>query len=178
MQIELVSKGRLYKEGNYQKIEIEYIRDGKTQKKKLVAIGDTKEVVRKLVQDFNEGDLIEVKMVKSDDDKYWNWVDLTPVEAGAGKKTSTQVKSGTWETPEERAKKQVYIVRQSSVANALEFHKNNAKLTIEEVLKTAKTIEDFVFGDFADDIAEEKPASTKKSTAKDADNDFEDDIPF
>jgi hypothetical protein len=175
MQIELTSKGKLYKDGKWQKIDIEYIRDGKSQKKTLVAIADTKEVVRKLVQDFNEGDNIEVKLVQSEDGKYWNWVDLSPVEAAAAKKTSTQVKGG-WETPEERAKKQVYIVRQSSLANALEFHKNDAKLTIEQLISTADKMVDWVFGEYGDsDPIVEKPA---KSKAADADKVFTDDIPF
>lgn len=176
MLIELTKKGKLYKEGNYQKLEIEYVRDGKKQTKKLVAINDTKEVVRKLVQDFNEGDSIEVTLVKSDDDKYWNWTDVSPVEARAAK-TSTTVGKGTWETPEERAKRQVYIVRQSSIANALEFHKNNAKVTVEDVLKTATRFTDFVFGDFEEELViEEKPAKASAKAAADAD--FQEDIPF
>jgi hypothetical protein len=174
MLIELTHKAALRKDGKWQKLDIEYIRDGKKQKKTLVAIADTKEVVRKLVQDFNEGDNIEVTLKKSDDGEFWNWVDVTAVVGQqAAAKTSTQVRGG-WETPEERAKKQVYIVRQSSIANALELHKNNAKLTVKEVLATAAQFEDYVFGAFED----ADPIVPKKEEKPAVDKDFEDDIPF
>lgn len=177
MQIELTSKGRLYKEGKWQKLDIEYVRDGKKQKRTLVAIGDTKEVVKKLVQDFNEGDQIEVSLKQSEDGQYWNWVDVAPVDEGQAKpKSSVQVKGG-WETPEERARKQVYIIRQSSIANALEFHKNDAKLTVEQALATAKKFEQYVFGSL--ELEEPAPAKAKPASQEKGEEDvFEDDIPF
>jgi len=174
MLIELTKKGKLYKEGQWQKIDIEYVRDGKSQKKTLVAIADSKEVVRKLVQEFNEGDNIEVTLKKSEKGDFWNWTDVAPVVGQqATTKSSTQVKGG-WETPEERARKQVYIVRQSSIANALEFHKNNAKVTHKDILATAAIFEEYVFGAFedADPIAVEKEEKPK------AEPEFVDDIPF
>jgi hypothetical protein len=171
MLIELVSKGNFRKEGNYQKLDVEYIREGKKQKKTLVAINKTKEVVKKIYQEINPGDSIEVELEKSEDGQYWNWVGVTKAEAPAAK-SSYQTKN-TYETPEERARKQVYIVKQSSIANALEFHKNDAKVTVDQVLETADAFVKYVFGE----LEAEKPSSPKPaSTAVDAD--FEDDIPF
>jgi hypothetical protein len=63
------------------------------------------------------------------------------------KAAATPTKS-TYETSEERAAKQVYIVRQSSIANAINFLNvsGSKKHTTEEALVIAKQFEDFVFG--------------------------------
>lgn len=55
----------------------------------------------------------------------------------------------TYETPEERAKKQVYIVRQSSITNAIALKGNKA--SVEEIINVAKQFETFVFGGKFDD---------------------------
>jgi hypothetical protein len=55
---------------------------------------------------------------------------------------------GSWETPEERALKQVYIVRQSSIANAialLAVEGPGITPDVEWVIATAKTFENYVF---------------------------------
>jgi len=54
----------------------------------------------------------------------------------------------TYETPEERAKKQVYIVRQSSIGAAIELLNlmGNKKASVEEVTSIAKQFEQYVFG--------------------------------
>lgn len=73
--------------------------------------------------------------------------------------------TSTYETSEERAKKQVYIIRQSSISAAINLLGTGAKTpaAISLVLDTAKAFEDYVFGvealgkipeldDFPDDI--------------------------
>lgn len=52
----------------------------------------------------------------------------------------------TYETPEERAKKQVYIVRQSSISNAIAFLDGDSDPAIKDVIDTAKQFEAYVFG--------------------------------
>ena len=49
----------------------------------------------------------------------------------------------TYETSEERAKKQIYIVRQSSISSAIALY---PKAKNEQILETAKLFEDYVFG--------------------------------
>jgi hypothetical protein len=69
---------------------------------------------------------------------------------GALASTGNPVRS-TYETPEERARKQVLIVKQSSLKEAREFHSVGAKAppALSEVLATAQKMTDWVF--------EEKP---------------------
>lgn len=64
---------------------------------------------------------------------------------GTPRATSGKVLGSTYETPEERAKKQVVIVRQSSIDNATKFLVAAGKeVTLEAVLDTAKEFEKFV----------------------------------
>lgn len=70
---------------------------------------------------------------------------------------STPTRSSTFETPEERAKKQVYIVRQSSISNAISLLTTGAKVppATSAVIALAKELEAYVF----DSGAVDKPAS-------------------
>lgn len=90
---------------------------------------------------------------------YNQWTNATKGAAPAGGtiNSSAAPRSGTpattapksnYETPEERAKKQVYIVRQSSISSAISALAigSKAKLDIKEVIDYAKQIEEFVFG--------------------------------
>ena len=86
---------------------------------------------------------------------YWQWVGITegedaqPAASQAPSKgtTATASPKSTYETPEERAKKQVYIVRQSSITAAISILKTDKKNpTKEEVVATASFYEAFVFG--------------------------------
>lgn len=55
--------------------------------------------------------------------------------------------SSTFETPTERANKQVYIVKQSSLSSAIALAANNKeKSSPEDIIKTAQQFVDYVFG--------------------------------
>jgi cell division protein FtsW (lipid II flippase) len=105
---------------------------------------------------------------------YWNWTSIKVADAAAAKQIAAQVTSpaatqpravaakpervGSWETPDERSAKQVYIVRQSSIANAIALV-GAGKAEVSQVLKIAKQFEDFVFasgieGLVSDDLPE------------------------
>jgi hypothetical protein len=90
--------------------------------------------------------------------EFVEWVSLSPagvVAAGAApaasvsesvQRGSTPTRS-TYETPEERAIKQVYIVKQSSLSNAVATLAVGAKaVKPSDVLKLAQEYTDFVFG--------------------------------
>lgn len=86
---------------------------------------------------------------------YWQWVGITegedaqPAASQAPSKATiaTPAPKSTYETPEERAKKQVYIVRQSSITAAITILKTDKKNpTVDEVLDIAKKFENYVFG--------------------------------
>ena len=91
--------------------------------------------------------------------EFWNINSVLPVEQAETQvaksvdspytnKPSVSPKS-TYETPEERAKKQVYIVRQSSITAAINYR--GTKVSIEDIITTAKQFEAYVFGvDFDD----------------------------
>lgn len=98
-------------------------------------------------------------MVKEKEGEYWN---VKSIVTGVAElqKTTGEVSKGTgvsskgfsspkstYETPEERAKKQVYIVRQSSLSAAINLLAANGgkKNSVEEVIQTAKQFESYVF---------------------------------
>ena len=103
------------------------------------------------------GDVFTILREK-DNDGYWQWVgiaegDVTIEKTGATApagaaptKAATPAKS-TFETPEERAAKQIYIVRQSSISSAIDTLKTDKKTpSVEEVIAVAKQYEAYVFG--------------------------------
>ena len=63
-------------------------------------------------------------------------------------KVATKVVGSNYETPEERAIKQRYIVRQSSIANAVSYFNcslDKPYLQVEEIINIAKQFEEYVF---------------------------------
>jgi hypothetical protein len=124
---------------------------------------------------------------EKDSSGYYQWLSIVPTVAGipatspaaayvakttgqtlptTAPNTASPVKS-TYETSEERAAKQVYIVKQSSLSNAIALLSVGQKAPpkTEEVIAVAQTFTDFVFG------TESKP--TPVSVV-----DMEDDIPY
>lgn len=164
--IELVEIGVPKRDGKFDKMDLTYIRDGKKTERKLVAINKTKEVIQKL-QQFQKGDVCEVEMEKVGD--FWNWNDIKKVETpkAAEVKGNTYQRQSTYETPEERARKQVYIVKQSSITAAIAIlNSGKQELSYDSVVALADRLADYVLGTF--EGQEEKPAG----------DDFKDDIPF
>ena len=147
----------------YEFIEVTYKNlsfEGKTESKKIMPFG-AKEVFNTLRN--AESGTVYTLIREKDAGGYWQWIGIAegdePIDNGYTQKAApnaapTQGKvapnvspKSTYETPEERAKKQVYIVRQSSVANAIELLKTDKKVpAVDEVLATAKIFEDYVFG--------------------------------
>lgn len=170
MQIEIVNVD-VENKGKYQMAEVTFKSEGKTQSKKVVSFG-TSEKVFKVLGAATKGQHYEITMVKGE--KYWEWTDAAPVQATAGKAapsgTGIPSPKSTYETPEERAKRQIYIVRQSSIGHALEFLKNKEGVIeedISELLAVAAQFEDFVFNGLVgngSDLTSDKP--------------WEDDIPL
>lgn len=68
----------------------------------------------------------------------------------AGAPSGGKMVGSNWETPEERAKRQLMIVRQSSISNAIEFLKLDPRdapeAPVETVLAIAQNFVDFVYG--------------------------------
>ena len=137
--------------GQYQAIEVSYKNEqGQIQGKKLMSFSNP--TVFKAIQEFAKGDILNVEAVK-DDQGYWQWKAVQksdgsePVTTSKPATTGGKVTGSNYETPEERAKRQVYIVRQSSISSAIELLKSNGNdVKVDNVFSIAKQLEDYVFG--------------------------------
>lgn len=107
---------------SYNVIEVAYRKDGKIEGKKIMSFANP--VVYKAVQQLQVGATVSVGLEKNDAG-YWNWVsigagDAVATPAGATAVASAPARSGsTYETSEERAARQILIVRQSSLGHAV-----------------------------------------------------------
>mgnify|MGYP003349485393 FL=1 len=137
--------------GQYQAIEVSYKNEqGQIQGKKLMSFSNP--TVFKAIQEFAKGDVLNVEAVK-DDQGYWQWKAVQksdgsePVTTARPAATGGKVTGSNYETPEERAKRQVYIVRQSSISSAIDLLKSNGNdVKVDNVLEVAKQLENYVFG--------------------------------
>ncbi len=146
----------------YQQLEVAYKNltfQGKIESKKLMPFGANKAAFDALAN-ASVGSVFEVAVVKNDAG-YNDWTSVTQAppgsvigagsintQAGNQKATAsnvTQVKS-TYETPAERAQKQIYIVKQSSIGSAIELLSIGAKSppAVDAVLDTAQKLYDWV----------------------------------
>lgn len=153
------------KTGSFQSAEVAYKNNtfqGKVEGKKVVSFGATANAF-KVLAEAQSGATYEVEVVKNAAG-YNDWVGMTPAVAGAP--TAPQAASqgngtinkaalaaptkSTYETSQERAEKQVYIVRQSSLSAAINTLSLGAKkLEPAAVMLLAQSYVDFVFGNAA-----------------------------
>jgi hypothetical protein len=153
MQLEVIqvkNETRPNKNGNgsYQMLEVAYknLKDGKVGAKKLMSFND--KVVFSTFAEAKSGDIFEVTSEKKGD--FWEW---TAASRGQGPSAPSATSTGvnkapksTYETPEERARRQVYIMKQSSVSSAIALLGTGAKAppALTDVLKTAQEIYNWV----------------------------------
>jgi len=147
----------------YEVIEVAYKNlsfNGKMESRKIMPFGSTADTARMLSK-ASAGELYEITVVKNAAG-YNDWTACAPTDEApttpyphpvtASKLASlpNKASSGNYPTAEERAKTQVYIVRQSSINQALEY----LKLTgtdmdripeVTDVLEIAKKFEQHVF---------------------------------
>lgn len=143
---------------DYEFVEVTYKNlsfDGKVESKKHNQYGD--KTVFATLKDAQPGAEFTIER-KKDDAGYWQWIGITSGSGASSSSSSSGTSSvskgatpapkSTYETPEERAKKQVYIVRQSSVTAALNFMEltKQNKASVSDVVDVAKIFEAYVFG--------------------------------
>lgn len=158
----------------YYTIEVAYKDNGKVGGRKFVSFKEPQ--VFEALKELQTGDTVQIAMEKeagTDGREYWVWKEVTKVESSSEQAsspapqaaqatpiatpTSTGTKAGgkvlgsNYETPEERARKQVFIVRQSSVDQARQYlntliGENNA--TLEDILEVATKIEEHIFNGY------------------------------
>ena len=157
----------------YQSVEVMYKNDqGQAQNKKLMSFANP--AVFKAAQEWQKGDVIHVSTEK-DTNGYWQWTavggadDTTdtggssaPATQGNAAKPTTRVSGSNYETSDERAARQVMIVRQSSLSNAvatlnIKGTKDLTESPSQAVIALAKLYEGFVLGTIsnAPDITDE-----------------------
>lgn len=178
--------------GSYQVIDLAYKNKSfqdKLEGKKVMSF--TNKDVFAALQKAQFGDIFEVSRVKNDKG-FWDW---TAVASSNGAVASSngavssgsantqpaqtqQVKTGTvtpksnYETAEERAARQVLIVRQSSLSNAMEYATANKIKSEEEIKAMAQRFVDWVFNKqvkYQEEVVETPPANFFE--------DFENDLP-
>lgn len=141
--------------GSYQTADVAYKNNsfqGKVEGKKVMSFGATKESFTTLAT-AQPGESYDVTIVKNDKG-YNDWVSMAKATAGASSapaaasKAPTASPRSTYETPEERAQRQVLIVRQSSLSSAVNTLTAGAKTppSVDNILALAKTFEGYVFG--------------------------------
>lgn len=138
----------------YQTMEVAYKdQTGKVAGKKLMSF--TYPLVFNALKGAQQGDSFEVKNEKIGE--YWNWTEAVKVEGGAASvETSTpsktqaftQQSNDRYETKEEREKRQVMIVRQSSLSNAVATLAVGGKSALDpsKVIGVAQEYESYVLG--------------------------------
>lgn len=135
---------------SYEKALVSYESNGREQTFTLMSF--TNPAVFKTIKDAQQGQEFEVTVGKNDKG-YNSWVAVAPATGGSsqpGKTSSTTVAKSTYETAEERKLKQLYIIKQSSIANAIEFLGNNRRPDqlnhdVDDVLKIAQQFVDFIY---------------------------------
>lgn len=141
--------------GTYGALTVTYRSNGKIAEKKLMSFANP--AVFKYFEKAQKGDSVDVTSVKNEKTGYWDWTaigtgsggDATQTNTGgqAVAQTATRVTGSNYETKEERAVKQRYIVRQSSLSNAISTLAISSKSTPKsgEILELAKQFEEYVF---------------------------------
>ena len=153
--------------GTYEGVEFVFRDDqGKTQTKAFHSNQfKYNQALKNTLADLNKGDKFTAEMEKEGD--FWNWKKLSKGAAGATESEQTRAAAevvkqpyqarpnDTYENKEERAARQVLIVRQSSISSAIAFcaqQKDFFKGTddaVGEVLNVASRFEDWVLGNKA-----------------------------
>ena len=170
-QVEIInvqSSTKPAKNGTYTQLDVAYKRldTGKIEGKKIMSF--TNKDVFSTLSKATTGNVFDVTTEKVGE--YWQWVEVSAASGGTpqAKSFSSPAPKSTYETAEERAKRQILIVRQSSLAQAVDILSVNPgkdKLQLEEVLHLADKLVDWVFNETS------KPVSMKLE-------DMEDDIPM
>jgi len=147
--------------GSYQKLELAFKgEDGQVKGKKIMSFGAAAPAFKVLAK-AQSGEVYDITAVKNEASGYWDWTGATKSVAGGADSSSVVIAEvgaekafknagKNFETPEERARKQVYIVRQSSITAALAYLNSNntkraTKFDVPEVVAVAKEFEAYVF---------------------------------
>jgi hypothetical protein len=127
---------------------VKYDSKGESKTKKVVSFKNPE--VFNTVKALKEGDVVEVSFTPGDE--YYNWSGVKVLGGQAAKETPAasaaptggRAPTSNYETKEERALRQVMIVKQSSLAQSVALLKDVAGIQVEAILDTAQTFADWV----------------------------------
>jgi hypothetical protein len=134
---------------SYQEIEITYkTENGQVANKKLMSFSNPS--VFNHIKGLAKGEVVNVTTVKNAKG-FWDWTGIgnegdAPVATQSKPATAQaggRVTGSNYETKEERAARQVFIIRQSSLSTAVELLGQGK--SVDEVIATAKQFEAYVF---------------------------------
>ena len=118
MKINIVDVGSLTKEAKYSHFTLKYEDKGKTFTRKIVSFSPVYDALAAA----KAGDTFNVE-IKKDQNGNWTWEKASPDVASASPAAGGGTK-GNWETAEERARRQILIVRQSCLAQSVASFRN------------------------------------------------------
>lgn len=143
MQVRILETPEITSKGKYNELWVKYNQDGKDKKDRVVSFGDSKDAYQALVS-AQPGEAWELK--KKQNGEYWNIIGASRLDgassAAMAASPAPATSRGNWESAEERAKKQVYIIRQSCLAQAVASL--GSGLNASEYMNRASEFEKFV----------------------------------
>lgn len=149
VNVEHVVKGK----SRYSKATVAYSYNGEARTQNIMSF--TNPAIFAKVQE-KVGHEVEITITKNAAG-YNEWSSLDDIgavppaaptqSAATSSAPATRVTGSNYETPTERAAKQVYIIKQSSLGHAIELAvANKEKATTEDIIATAQTFVDWVMG--------------------------------
>ncbi len=146
--IKVKSETKPTAKGSYTMLDVAFtnLSSGKVESKKIMSF--TNKAVFDILSKAESDQKFTITSEKNEKTGYWDWVSIDTGAASSGSSTTkgfTSPKS-TYETAEERAKRQVLIVRQSSLTAAITTLKDaKGSLNPDDVVSLAQDYVAWVF---------------------------------
>lgn len=119
--------------------------DGKVKGMRIFGFGDHKAIFD-VASTLQPGDVVDAQF-KQNEKGYWEFAELikTDLKPNQTPTSFAAPARGNWETPEERAARQIMIVRQSSISSAVMLAAGNKeKAGPDDIIGVAKIFEAYV----------------------------------
>ena len=143
--------------GTYGQLTVTFKNDeGKVEAKKLLEFATPADTFQKL-RGAKKGDTFAITREKNDAG-YWDWKDISTQTAPVGKPAAAggvAYSKPSYETSDERAARQVYIIKQSSLSSAVALLGPGA--SAEDAIAVAQKFTDFVLGERIQDMTDDIP---------------------
>ena len=166
--IEEVRNGK----NKYDKAEVVHTANGQSRTQKIMSFSNP--AVFNVVRNMKAGEEYDITVTKNDAG-FNQWAKVDRATSGgdeaptASKAAPARTSVSTYETAQERALKQLYIVRQSSITNAIALLTAGDNVTsFKDVIDTAQGFVDFVFNQPSKELGQESESLL----------DMKDDIPY